>query len=223
MKRLVPIVWCGTIVLGFLAGYAVGPAGSAAAGQTPAGRAQGAGAAGQQQGPAGALPPGDYSKMQLAPDQGEPTLFSGENLRKAHPELQARAARSQPLSNPRDLMQPLVTRTHSFILMHRTEYKNSGQAPNAEQHEGATDVYFVVAGGGTVTVGGEIDNKRISRPGEYGGPIKGGKQFKLRAGDILDIPPNMPHATMADAGGITYVLMKVNVGLYPWSLINGTP
>src|SRR5712692_7290789 len=116
MKRLVPIVWCGTIVLGFLAGYAVGPAGSAAAGQTPAGRAQGAGAAGQQQGPAGALPPGDYSKMQLAPDQGEPTLFSGENLRKAHPELQARAARSQPLSNPRDLMQPLVTRTHSFIL-----------------------------------------------------------------------------------------------------------
>ena len=27
----------------------------------------------------------------------------------------------------------------------------------------------------------------------------------------------------SDMGGMTYVLMKVNVGLYPWSLINGTP
>ena len=120
-------------------------------------------------------------------------------------------------------MTPLVTRTHSFILMHRPEPRTASQTPNAEQHEGATDIYFVVAGSGTVTVGGEIDSKRASRPGEYTGPIKGGKPFKLQAGDILDIPPNMPHATVPDSGGMTYVLMKVNVGLYPWSLIAGTP
>ena len=222
MKRLVPVVWCGTMILAYLAGYAVGPTRSAAAGQTLAG---GAAAAGQQQGPAGALPPGDYSRMQLAPDQGEPTLFSGEDLRKAHTELQKRAAAgAQSLSNPRDLMKPLVTRTHSYILMHRPmRVATANQAPGAEQHEGATDVYIVVAGGGTVTVGGEIDNRRISRPGEYQGPIKGGKQFKLRAGDILNIPPNTPHATVPDPGGMTYVLQKINVGLYPWSLINGTP
>jgi len=122
-------------------------------------------------------------------------------------------------------MKPLVTRTHSFILMHRPEFKPSAtnQGPNAEWHEGATDVYFVVAGSGTVTVGGELDPKRTVRPGEHVGPIKGGKAFKLKVGDILDIPPNMAHATQPDAGGMTYVLMKVNVGLYPWSLINGTP
>ena len=74
-----------------------------------------------------------------------------------------------------------------------------------------------------LTVGGTIDNRRTVRPGEYVGPISGGKAFKLKTGDILDIPPNMPHATVPDAGGMTYVLMKVNVGLYPWSLINGTP
>jgi mannose-6-phosphate isomerase-like protein (cupin superfamily) len=162
--------------------------------------------------------------MQLAPDQGEPAQFLGADMRKAHTELQARAARGgQALSNPRDLMKPLVTRTHSFILMHRPEFRNVNQVPNAEQHEGVTDVYFVVAGSGTVTVGGELESKRISRPGEYTGPIRGGKPFKLQAGDILDIPANMPHATVPDAGGMTYVLMKVNVGLYPWSLINGTP
>jgi quercetin dioxygenase-like cupin family protein len=65
----------------------------------------------------------------------------------------------------------------------------------------------------------------VSRPGEYGGNLKGGgKQFKLKAGDLLNIPPNMSHATIPDPDeGMTYVLMKVNVGLYPWSLINGTP
>ena len=220
MKRLMPALWITTMIVAFSVGYAVGPVGPAAAGQT----ATGAAAGGQQAGPAGALPPGDYSKMQIAPDQGEPTQFLGAEMRKAHTELQARAARGgQALSNPRDLMKPLVTRTHSFILMHRPESRTVSQAPSAEQHEGVTDVYFVVAGGGTVTVGGEIDNKRTSRPGEYTGPIKGGKPFKLQAGDILDIPPNMPHATVPDAGGMTYVLMKVNVGLYPWSLINGTP
>jgi mannose-6-phosphate isomerase-like protein (cupin superfamily) len=205
------------MIVAFSVGYAIGPVRSAAAGQTIA-------RAGQLQGPAGSLPPGDYSRMQLAPDQGEPTQFLGADMRKAHTELQARAARGgQALSNPRDLMKPLVTRTHSFILMHRPEFRNANQVPNAEQHEGATDVYFVVAGSGTVTVGGELESKRISRPGEYTGPIRGGRPFKLQAGDILDIPANMPHATVPDAGGMTYVLMKVNVGLYPWSLINGTP
>jgi mannose-6-phosphate isomerase-like protein (cupin superfamily) len=219
-KRLIPVFWIGTTMLAFLLGYAVGPVKSAAI-QSAAVPAQGA----TQQAPAlGALPPGDYSKMQLAPDQGDPTLFSGAELRKAHSELQARAAQGgQALANPRDLMKPMVTRTHSFILLHRPELRNRTQAANAEQHEGATDVYIVVAGSGTVTVGGTIDNKRISRPGEYTGPITGGKPFKLQAGDILDIPANMPHATVPDAGGMTYVLMKVNVALYPWSLINGTP
>src|SRR5438093_184881 len=215
MKRFMPAFWLTTTMLAFLAGYAIGPVRSAGQG------AQG----GSPQAPlAGALPAGDYSKMQLSPDQGEPTLFSGAEMRKAHTELQARAAKGgQALSNPRDLMKPMVTRTHSFILMHRPELRTATASPNAEQHEGATDVYVVVAGSGTVTVGGQIENKRISRPGEYTGPIQGGKPFKLQAGDILDIPANMPHATVPDAGGMTYVLMKVNVGLYPWSLINGTP
>lgn len=213
MKRLITVAWFGTLLIAYLAGYVAGPAGSAAADQAAAG-------AQQAQTPGGALPPGDYSKMQLAPDQGEPTLFSGAELRKAHTALQAKG---QVTANPRDLMKPLVTRTHSYILLHRPEFRNANQAPGAEQHEGATDVYFIVAGGGTVVVGGDIDNKRTSRPGEFVGPIKGGKPFKLQAGDILNIPPNMPHATMPEAGGMTYVLMKVNVGLYPWSLINGTP
>ena len=223
MKRSVSIMWLGTTTLAFVLGYAIGP-GRPAAVQNPAGGSQAPAAAGTPAAPlAGALPPGDYSRMKLSPDQGEPTLFAAADLRKAHTELQARSKAGQALSNPRDLMKPMVTRTHSFILMHRPELRTPTATPNAEQHEGATDVYIVVAGSGTVTVGGEIPTKRIGRPGEFTGPISGGKPFKLQAGDVLDIPPDMPHATVPDAGGMTYILMKVNVGLYPWSLINGTP
>jgi mannose-6-phosphate isomerase-like protein (cupin superfamily) len=214
MKRVVSVLWCVSLVIAYLAGYGTGPAGRAAGqaarGQTPPP-------------PAGALPPGDYSRISLSPDQGEPFMYSGASLLAAHKQMQTRAAGGQVAANQRDLMTPRVTRTHSFVMVHRSHPQTAAQAPSAEQHEGVTDIYFIVGGSGTVTVGGEIENRRISRPGEFQGPIKGGTPFKLQAGDILNIPPNMPHATIADAGGMTYVLMKVNVGMYPWSLINGTP
>ena len=73
MKRMMPLLWAGTLVFGYLAGYAASPGGSAAARQAAAAGQSGRGqAAAQAAAPAGALPPGDYSKMQLAPDQGEP-------------------------------------------------------------------------------------------------------------------------------------------------------
>ena len=167
------------------------------------------------------MPPGDYSKIQLAPDQGETTVFVGDDLRKAHVELQARAKSGAP-ANAASLMKPLVTRTHSYILLHRPA-RAADQPINAEQHEGVTDVYFVIGGTGTVYVGGEMIDKRVARPGEYLGTAKGGKPFKVGPGSILNIPPNAVHGTVPDPGGMTYVLQKINVGLYPWSLINGTP
>jgi mannose-6-phosphate isomerase-like protein (cupin superfamily) len=205
-------------MLAFFVGYALGPGRSLAAGQQPGSQSQ------QGTPPAlqGALPPGDYSKMQLAPDQGQPIHYSGAAMRKAHTELQARA-KGGVAANPRDLFAPHVTRTHSYIMVHRGQPQNPGQPANGEQHEGVTDVYFVVGGAGSVMVGGELENRRISRPGEFLGPIRGGQTFKVQAGDILNVPPNMAHGTIPDAGGMTYVLMKVNVGLYPWSLIHGTP
>ena len=214
MKRFVAVVWCGTLVLAYLAGSAVGPAGSAA--QTATGA--------QPPAPAGALPPGEFSKIQLAPDQGQPTHYSGEALRKAHAALQARAKSGQAGVAPRDLMTPLVTRNYSYIMVHRApNTAQANQKPAAELHEGVTDVYYVVGGSGTVYVGGDIENRRISRPGEFLGQMAAGTPFKLQAGDILTVPPNMAHGTVPDPGGMTYVLQKINIGLYPWSLINGTP
>src|SRR6478609_7548160 len=101
MKRSASIMWLGTTTLAFVLGYAIGP-GRPAAVQNPAGGTQSAAPAAPSTAPlAGALPPGDYSRMKLSPDQGEPTLFAAADLRKAHTELQARAKTGgQALSNP---------------------------------------------------------------------------------------------------------------------------
>src|SRR5687768_15993229 len=120
MKRLMAIIWFGTLIVAYLAGHAFDPVSSVTANQTPA-AAQQPPATGQPPAPAGALPPGQYSKIQLAPEQGEPTLESGEALRRAHTQLQARAKSGQAGTvAPRDFMTPLVTRNHSYILLHRT-------------------------------------------------------------------------------------------------------
>ena len=215
MKRLLPIMFAGTLVLGYLAGYASSPA-AVVAGQATQ--------AAQPAPQAGALPPGNFSRMSIAPDMGEPYQWSMDDMKKAHTELTARAARNASTpGNPRDLFVPFVSRTHSFIMVHRGPLQ-PGASAGAEQHEGVSDIYYVVGGSGTVMVGGELESKRVARPGEYLGTSKGGKSFKLKTGDILNIPANMVHATVPDAPeGMTYVLMKVNTGLYPWSLINGTP
>jgi hypothetical protein len=60
----------------------------------------------------------------------------------------------------------------------------------------------------------------IRHPGEYiGQPVVGGKVFQVKPGDVVNIPPGLAHWARPDRDGLTYVLLKVNVGLYPWSNI----
>jgi len=50
-------------------------------------------------------------------------------------------------------------------------------------------------------------------PGEYrASRSSAGQTFKVKAGDCLLIPPDTPHQPKPDAGGFSYVIMKINVG-----------
>ena len=37
------------------------------------------------------------------------------------------------------------------------------------------------------------------------------------------MPPSTPHQSIPDPGGVSYMLVKVNTGVYPWSLIAAEP
>lgn len=97
---------------------------------------------------------------------------------------------------------------------------------DAEQHAGAYDFYVFTGGTGDMILGGKIANRQNLQdkdeiiPGEYRGqPVVGGQTYKVKAGDWLLILPDTPHQPKPDPGGFSYLIMKINVGVYPWSLI----
>src|SRR5260370_5683391 len=100
---------------------------------------------------------------------------------------------------------------------------------DAEMHAGAYDVYVITGGTGEMIVGGKIANRQnlLDKDGiipvEYRGqPIEGGQTFKVKAVDWLLIPPDTPHHPKPDPSRFTYMIMKINVDVYPPSLFSST-
>jgi mannose-6-phosphate isomerase-like protein (cupin superfamily) len=96
-------------------------------------------------------------------------------------------------------------KSHRFRLL----YRDGDGFP--EQHDNIVDVVFVQSGEGTLVLGGAmVDMKAGSGPGEYvGTDIKGGERHSIGAGDVMHIPPTVPHRFLVPAGKhITYVLVK---------------
>ncbi|HEV2387899.1 MAG TPA: hypothetical protein VGS20_11655 [Candidatus Acidoferrales bacterium] len=199
-------------IAGLLAGYAVSPGGRV--------NAQ------ARQGQWGESPVPAPSLRQPVPlwvDQPAKTSYwSIDAIRRAHATLDAADAAGKPADGPVLDGMPLQTRTHVYFVEHRA----AGQSSPAEVHEGASDVYVIMGGGGTMITGGEIVNRKNFAgpegpiPGEYRGTsIEGGTSYAVREGDLVSIPPRVPVQAVAGPGGLTYLVLRINVGIYPWSLI----
>ena len=156
-----------------------------------------------------------HSRVEAYPSWAGPMAWTADDLERARQQIVAGA-------NRLDAFESYVTNTHAYIMVHRPEVA-PGQSPLAEVHAGVTDVYFIVGGEGELIVGGEMQDVREVRPGEQIGTMTTGRRIPVTKGSIVNIPPNTSHATVPGPGGLQYVLQKVNVGMYPWSLINGTP
>ena len=92
--------------------------------------------------------------------------------------------------------------------VHATERDAPGLA---ERHEGDTDIWYVLAGGGTLVTGGAIADAAITGPGEQRGPsIRGGHELAIAAGDMISIRPGVPHWIKAVDGRIRYLTVKVH-------------
>jgi len=62
----------------------------------------------------------------------------------------------------------------------------------AEIHEKMRDVWYVLSGHGAFILGGELDDKELSRAGEWNAPsISGGEKFSIFPGDLIDISPGV--------------------------------
>jgi mannose-6-phosphate isomerase-like protein (cupin superfamily) len=94
---------------------------------------------------------------------------------------------------------------HFSMLSYR---EASGQA---EIHQHMSDLFVVQNGEATLVVGGEVPDAKEVSPGELrGSAIHGGQRAKLSAGDIVHIPPGLPHQLLVDPGAhFTYFVLKI--------------
>jgi mannose-6-phosphate isomerase-like protein (cupin superfamily) len=85
------------------------------------------------------------------------------------------------------------------------------QSGKAELHEKFADFYVVVAGDATLVSGGKMVNGATTAPGEVrGDSIQGGQETKLKKGDIVHIPANIPHQLVLSKGDtFQYFIVKV--------------
>jgi hypothetical protein len=216
--RRVDLGWLCAGVLSALGGYALSPGGGAFAQE-----------ASPRPGPSfqSTIPaPPLNQPVPLWPNQPkEATYWSIDDIRKAHQALSAAdksGRRVDPNSTLHDF--PYWTRTHSLFVAYAPE--KPADTETAAQHAGYAQFIVIMGGSGTVVAGGEMQNKTLlteggrSFPGEYrGASIAGGESFRVQEGDWLSIPPDTPAQFKADAGGLTYMVMRINAMLYPWELI----
>jgi mannose-6-phosphate isomerase-like protein (cupin superfamily) len=80
----------------------------------------------------------------------------------------------------------------------------------SEVHDTDTDVWYVIAGGGTVVTGGALVDSKDTEPGEHrGSGIKGGAETTVAAGDVVTIQAGIPHWVKAVDGKLRYMVVKV--------------
>ena len=242
MKRVALALLVGTM-LGYLGGCMSGdpaPAG------TPETETQQQAAAVPELPPR--IPPTESPPLYPDPPN-EPMHWSRDTLQQVYDARIAAVrsvASGNVAASPSPAFQRQSFRTHSIGASFRTK-RDVPQLSNragvlslvddADQHEGVTDFYVYVGGNGRIVTDGVIENRVYgSNPrsaassgakitsifgGELNGqPIRDGNTYNVRAGDWLAIPPSVPHWPGFDPGeGLMYVMVKINIGLYPPNLM----
>lgn len=80
-----------------------------------------------------------------------------------------------------------------------------------ELHETEADIFMVLSGSASLLVGGKLVNGEKTSAHELrSGTIQGGVRQKLTVGDVVRIPPGMPHQLLLEgAPKFEYFVVKV--------------
>jgi len=80
----------------------------------------------------------------------------------------------------------------------------------SEMHEQASDIYYITSGSCKLTLGGIlIDKKDLGKGDWLGKGIEEGKVHEVKEGDIISIPPNIPHMIDIAGKAVSYIVIKI--------------
>ena len=82
--------------------------------------------------------------------------------------------------------------------------------PAAELHDASDDVYYVLEGTATLTLGGKLEAPREVEPGEWRSPhIIGGQTVEIAKGDLIIVPRGTPHVRSTVGKNFSMILIKI--------------
>ena len=88
-------------------------------------------------------------------------------------------------------------------------------AADAEVHDAADDVFYVLEGSAQLTLGGQLENPREMTPGEWKSKtIIGGQTFTIKKGDLIVVPRGTPHQRI-NSKGKTFSLILIKIFAAP--------
>src|SRR5688500_796283 len=90
------------------------------------------------------------------------------------------------------------------------QHERNKPAAEAEVHDASDDVYYVLEGAATLTLGGRLEAPVEREPGEWRGPrISGGKTLDIKKGDLVVVPRGTPHMRSTAGKEFSMILIKV--------------
>lgn len=102
-------------------------------------------------------------------------------------------------------------------VVHRSKTTGADSSSGIE-HSDITEVYHVMSGSGTLVTGGVIEDARPAKPEAVkvvgpsmsGDKARGGVSREIGPGDVVIIPPNMPHWFSRINAEMVYLVVRVD-------------
>jgi mannose-6-phosphate isomerase-like protein (cupin superfamily) len=123
---------------------------------------------------------------------------------------------AQSVADVERKLHPETNKGHELIggegmeLRVAVQHENNLAPASAEIHDASDDVYYVLDGTATLTLGGTLDAPKEVEPGEWRGPgIKGGQSFDVKKGDLVVVPRGTPHMRSTAGKDFAMILIKV--------------
>jgi len=89
------------------------------------------------------------------------------------------------------------------------QHEKDHAAPSGELHDASDDVYYVLEGSATLTLGGKLEAAKEVEPGEWRGKISGGQNVEIKKGDLIVVPRGTPHERNTIGKDFTMILIKI--------------
>ena len=104
------------------------------------------------------------------------------------------------------------------------QHERNKAATEAEVHDASDDVYYVLEGVATLTLGGKLEEPHEKEPGEWrAARISGGRTVDIRKGDLVVVPRGTPHMRSTAGKEFSMILIKVWAEPLPATKPNPSP